>query len=252
MRRKSLAILTAALLALAFAAGAIAQSKTTAKPVRKPIVKGKAKMSKPSASVTAPISGPVSCPVAKDTWVYIFRPDRNYGDGLGWKDRTDPTQDLTVPKMFLGFGGSDKKLALVAFDISKLPKGQIPSKATLRLFNDFAGSAAATEVQAKQVLGEWDELKVTWKTRPQLSAAASTAMLSGAIGYGQDGKWYEWDVTAIVKAWAGGQPNYGIALDPLGDSGVDRDIVCREYAQKAAFAPVLAVEYGGQPDQTKK
>ena len=251
MPGKSIAVLTALVLALAVGAGANTQSKTTVKPARKPVVKGKAKMSQPSAMVTAPAAGTVTCPVTKDTWVYIFRPDRNYGDGLGWKDRTDPTQDLTVPKMFLGFGGADKKLVLVEFDISKLPQGQAPARATLRIYNDYAGSAAATEVQAKQVLGAWDELQVTWKTRPQLGTAVSAATLAGAIDYRQDGKWYEWDVTAIVKAWAGGKPNHGIALDPAGDSGVDRDIVCREYTPKAAFAPVLVVEYGGHADAAR-
>ncbi|HTY08948.1 MAG TPA: DNRLRE domain-containing protein, partial [Candidatus Edwardsbacteria bacterium] len=117
---------------------------------------------------------------------------------------------------------------------------------------DFAGSDAATDVQAKQVLGAWDELKVTWKTQPKLGAAVSTAKLTGSIGYGQDGKWYEWDVTAIVQAWAAGQANCGIALDPAGDSGVDRDFVCKEYAQKAAYAPQLVVEYPGPDNQGKQ
>ena len=258
MPKKLLVIALALFLVLALAADSFAQAKpATVQHARKPAVKGEQKVKEQTAQPTqpakpaVPASGTFTCPVTKDTWVYVFRPDRNYGDGLGWKDRTDPTQDLTVPKIFLGFGGTDKKLALVQFDISKLPKGH-PSKATLRMFNDYAGSAASTDVQAKQVLGAWDELKVTWKTKPQLGTAASTATLTGGIDYGQDGKWYEWDVTAIVKAWADGKPNYGIALDPVGDSGVDRDFVCKEYAQKAAYAPQLVVEYAGPDNKAKE
>jgi hypothetical protein len=187
----------------------------------------------------------VICQVIKDTWIYAFRPDSNYGGGYGWKDRTDPAKDLTVPKMFLGFGGADKKLVLLDFDVSKLPKGVAPKKAVVRLYNDYAGSAAGTEVAAKMVASPWEENKVTWRTAPRMDTAkASVASLRGGITYGQEGRWYEWDVARIVKAWrVGGKPCYGIALDPAGDYGVDRDFVCREYKEKAQYAPVLEVEY---------
>ncbi|MCU0606793.1 MAG: DNRLRE domain-containing protein [Candidatus Edwardsbacteria bacterium] len=195
----------------------------------------------PDAKTTA---GGFICPVSQDTWVYAFRPDRNYGDGLGWKDRTDPTQDLTVPKVFLGFGGTDEKLGLFRFDTNALPQGRKPSRATLRAYNDFAGSDAALTLEAKAVLGPWEESKVTWKTRPQLGPAVASLTLKGAIGYGQSGRWCEWDVTAIVAGWAAGTPSFGIALDPVGEAGVDRDFVCKEYAKMAGYAPQLVVEYG--------
>ena len=240
------------ILLLGLTAALTAQTKPVAR-VRKPKMKMKAVVKDPTKTAKiSPVSGTFTCPVSKDTWVYIFRPDRNYGDGLGWKDRTDPTQDLTVPKMFLGFGGTDKKLALVQFDIAKLPARRRPAKAVLRMYNDYAGSAAATDVQAKAILSPWEEAKVIWKTRPQMGEAVSAITLKGGIDYGQAGIWYEWDVTAIVAAWASGTPNHGIALDPVGDSGVDRDFVCKEYAQKAEFAPQLVVEYAGPADAQKQ
>jgi hypothetical protein len=253
MRTRTAAIGLTVILSMGLASIGASPGTPATSAARKPRQKGKAIVSRrtiPAAPSAA--AGTIACPVSKDTWVYVFRPDRNYGDGLGWKDRTDPTQDLTVPKVFLGFGGADKKLALLQFDLSRLPVRQRPRRAVLRMFNDYAGSAAATEVQAKAIASPWDELTVTWKTRPQLGAAVSGITLAGAIDYGQAGKWYEWDVTAIVAAWTGGKPNYGIALDPTGDSGVDRDFVCKEYAQKAAFAPQLVVEYAGAADATKE
>ncbi|MDP2807113.1 MAG: DNRLRE domain-containing protein [bacterium] len=187
----------------------------------------------------------IVCPVVKDTWVYAFRPDSNYGKGYGWKDRTDKDKDITVPKMFLGFGGADKKAVLLQFDLSKLPKGKLAKKAVIKLYNDFAGSAAETKVDAKMVTKSWDEMKVTWKTKPSwTSAALSTTSLIGAIGYGKAGKWYEWDVTKMILVWmVNKRPNYGIALDPQGDSGVDRDFICKEYQGKEQFYPVLEVTY---------
>ena len=128
------------------AAAAVAQAT-------KPAPAKKAKTAKPKTGkvegkASATIPAKAICPVTKDTWIYAFRPDSNYGGGLGWKDRTDPTKDLTVPKMFLGFGGSDKKVVLLDFDISKLPRGVKPSRAVVRLYNDFAASSAGIEVAA--------------------------------------------------------------------------------------------------------
>ena len=188
--------------------------------------------------------GKINCPVVKDTWVYQFKKDKNYGDGRGWSDITDPSHPVTIPKMFLGFGGSDKKLILVQFDLSQLPKDKPVKKATLRLYNDYSGSNASVQVEAKQVLSDWHEMSVTWNTMPKLAdTAAWSITLSGAFTDQMPGRWYEWDVTKVVDAWQKGEANYGIALDPVGDSGVDRDFVVREYKEKANYAPGLVVEY---------
>jgi hypothetical protein len=187
----------------------------------------------------------ITCPLVKDTWVYAFRPDSNYGRGYGWKDLTDPTKDITVPKMFLGFGGTDIKVILLQFDLSKLPKDQTPVKAEISLYNDFAGSAAETRVSSKMITTPWDEMKVTWRNKPKwTSMKFSTQTLKGAIGYGQGGKWYVWDALKMVNQWVlKGKTNYGMALEPEGESGVDRDFICREYQGKEQFYPVLEVTY---------
>lgn len=190
----------------------------------------------------------ITCPVVKDTWIYAFRPDSSYGRGFGWKDRTDPINDITVPKMFLGFGGADKKAILLQFDLSKLPKGKKAQKAVIKLYNDFAGSEAETKVDVKMVSQPWNETKVTWKTKPSWhTAVVGSASLTGAINYGQPGKWYEWDVTKMILVWmVKNGPNYGIVLDPQGDSGVDRDFVCKEDKGREKFFPVMVVTYENQ------
>jgi hypothetical protein len=244
MTRRSMVVAVAL---VAFTAIAFAQ---TAKPVRKAKV-NKPKTVKVEEQLPVQIPAKAICPVTKDTWIYAFRPDSNYGGGYGWKDRTDPAKDLTVPKMFLGFGGTDKKLVLLDFDVSKLPKGVAPKRAVVRLYNDYAGSAASTRVAARMVLSAWEENKVTWRAAPRLdTAAVSVATLRGGITYGQPGGWYEWDVAGIISAWMVSKtPCHGIALDPVGDYGVDRDFVCKEYKEKAEFAPVLVVDYGTAADK---
>lgn len=182
-------------------------------------------------------------PVA-DTWIYEFRKDKNYGDGKGWQDITDPAKPVTLPKMFLGFGGTDKKIILVKFDTSAIDKNKEVKNASVKLYNDYAGSAASIKVDAKMITSPWEEMKVTYKTAPSVSAQVlSATTLQGSINYGQSGKWYVFDVTEAAKAWQKGSLNYGIMLTPQGDSGVDFDIVAREYNEMSRFAPVLEIEY---------
>ncbi len=186
----------------------------------------------------------INCTVVKDTWIYKAKPDKNYGDGGGWKDITDPYNPVTIPKLFLGFAGTDKEIVLLEFDISNLPRDKRPKRAIVKLYNDYSGTDAPTQVGARQILSPWDEMAATWKTAPKLSDnTVSIVTIKGARSEREGGKWYEWDITPIVERWLSGEPNYGIALEPLGEYGVEREFVCREYEEKAKLAPVLEVEY---------
>lgn len=80
--------------------------------------------------------------------------------------------------MFLGFGGADKKMVLLDFEVTQLPKNVVPKKSgSLRLYNDFAGSAASTQVASKMVLGPWEENKVNWRNAPKLDTATAPAVI---------------------------------------------------------------------------
>ena len=179
--------------------------------------------------------------VTADTWVYQFKPNKNYGDGRGWADITDPTKSVTVPKMFLGFGGSDKKTVLLKFDTSRLKKDKPVKKATVCIYNDYAGSAASVKVAAKMISSAWDEMKVTYNTRPKTAGQVLSTLT--VVNKPNKGQWLTWDVTAAVKAWQSGKANNGIMLDPQGEYGVDFDIIAREYKGQSAYYPKLEVSY---------
>ncbi|MEO0162789.1 MAG: DNRLRE domain-containing protein, partial [candidate division WOR-3 bacterium] len=140
--------------------------------------------------------------------------------------------------------GTDKEIVLLQFDITNLPKDKKPKRAVVKLYNDYSGSDAPTQVAAKQILSPWEEMTVTWKTAPKLSDnVVSVITIKGARSEREGGIWYEWDVTQILEKWLAGEPNYGIALDPVGEYGVEREFVCREYKEKSNFVPTLEVEY---------
>lgn len=183
-------------------------------------------------------------PVEADTWVYAFRPDKNYGDGGGWADITNPNMSVTLPKMFLGFGGTDIKIVLLKFDTKDMKKHAVIKKAVAKVYNDYAGSDAAQKIDAKMITSEWKENTITFNTRPSLDdRVLSTVTIKGAIGNKQPGRWIEFDVTAAVQHWQKGGANFGIALVPQGDHGVDFDLVAKEYKAKASYAPKLEIEY---------
>lgn len=187
-------------------------------------------------------AGAETLKVTADTWVYQFRPNKNYGDGFGWLDITNPDDPTSMPRLFLGFGGEDKKLVLLKFDTSKLNRPV--KKATLMVFNDFAGSDAGILVDAKKITKDWDEKKVTWNKTPDMDETPlSTTQMKGGIGMRGPGRWYKWDVTKAVQDWQKGGANYGIALDPQGDHGVDFQVICKESKGHQSHFPKIDVQY---------
>jgi len=204
---------------------------------------------KPSArgpmamETTTGASGATTFTDMADTWVYAFRPDKNYGDGLGWKDITNPGQEYSVPRLFIGFGGTDIKIGLIKFDLGGLDRSRPVKSAKLLLYNCFAGSDAALNVDAKFIKEPWDESTVTFKTKPAAGELLSTTTLQGGRNYNDPGKWYSFDVTAAVQAWQSGAGNNGIMLLPQGESGVDFEFVCKESAGAAERGPKLEVSY---------
>jgi hypothetical protein len=186
--------------------------------------------------------GPQACKVTADTWIYQFRPDKNYGDGYGWKDITGPDSKAT-PRIFIGFGGTDIKIGLFKFDLSGLDKKKPVKSAALKLYNCFAGSDAGVKVDAKLITAPWKESAVTYRNRPSAGETLATVLLKGGRNYNDPGKWYSFDVTKAVQAWQKGTPNNGIMLLPQGEYGVDFEFVCKESAGGAERGPKLEVSY---------
>ncbi|MFA4843377.1 MAG: DNRLRE domain-containing protein [Candidatus Margulisiibacteriota bacterium] len=183
-----------------------------------------------------------TCKVTADTWIYQFRLNKNYGDGYGWKDITGPVATAT-PRIFIGWGGSDKKIGLLKFDLTGLNKTKPVKSASVLLYNCFAGSAAAQLVDVRMITAPWTESKVTYQNRPSAGAVLSTTNLQGSRNYKTEGKWYKFDVTKAAQAWQKGTANNGVMLDPQGDGGVDFEFVCKESAGGAERGPKLEINY---------
>lgn len=109
--------------------------------------------------------------------------------------------------------------ALLQFDISSVPAGSTIISASLGLFPYFAMAQAqapdapqALSLVPEAVLSGWDEMTVTWNSRP-----ASASQGDPALGW-SDTQWNWFDVTNIARHWAAGAANYGIKLKPADSS----------------------------------
>jgi hypothetical protein len=100
--------------------------------------------------------------------------------------------------------------SFVTFDLSKLGPGRIHT-AHLRLFGRLTGNAPAraVRVSVSAASGAWAKGRLTWNHRPTIvGAPLATADIAGA-----QARWYDWDLSAFLKAQqAGGRSVVTLAL----------------------------------------
>jgi hypothetical protein len=82
----------------------------------------------------------------RDTELWVAYPNANYGD-----------QDH--------FSVDDNESGVLAFDLSAVPAGLVPVKATLRVVTTDAASSDGGTVLLYRVLESWDEATATWMLR---------------------------------------------------------------------------------------
>nr|WP_169806288.1 DNRLRE domain-containing protein [Herbidospora sakaeratensis] len=140
-----------------------------------------------------------------------------------------------APRHYVGaFPDGSRGRAYLKFDVPSV-EGRITS-ATLRLAVDSAPAChpgAQEGVQVSRVTTPWDPYDLHWGGTP-----ASTP--DGAAVAGEDCEtppaFLEWPVTDIVRAWATGAQNYGLAVD-----GSDGYWVFASGESADLAPPVLAV-----------
>ena len=113
-------------------------------------------------------------------------------------------------------GGTDDRRTFLKFDsanLSGLSSPQIAS-AVIRLYVDRVDGDGVVTVAS--VLADWSETMITWNNMPATGAVLASRSFSSA----EEGTVVSIDITSQVKAWADGNPNYGLALLPNAGSGV--------------------------------
>ena len=108
-------------------------------------------------------------------------------------------------------GWGDTYRTFVKFPVSGFPVNYTAVRLSIFCYDNNSSSIGGQSVGQTQLspTSAWDQ-NITWQNQPGLSVIRS---LPGTPAVGQ---WLEIDLTAQVQAWISGQPNNGVALDPVG------------------------------------
>lgn len=151
---------------------------------------------------------------------------------------------------------------IIQGDLPVLPGGATVVSATLELYQYTWSLGADAQFTLHQILVPWDELTSNWNdasagtpwSAPGMAAGvdyAAAAAATATSGIANNGSYVSWDITALVTAWYGGAPNYGVRMNgPLGDvaAGDPRDGVAGfNTSENSSFKPHLIINYVPEP-----
>ncbi len=153
-----------------------------------------------------------------DTYVASASPTTNYGSLTSFR--------IGRPSL------TDTDYGLIRFDLSTLPPNAVILTATLEL----SGTTTSAGLRAYQANSAWNELTVTWNTRPSPLTKFAPTSYSG-IG------WQRWSVASLVQDWASGTlSNHGFLILQAGTTFETTDFQSRE----SAFDPRLTIYFTTQ------
>jgi len=159
-----------------------------------------------------------------DAYIWAAAPDNNGG-----------TSDM----LYAGLVGSGEKRSLIRFDLGVIPAGVIVDSATLYL---YLTTASYQIVRVHEITATWSETGVTWNNfGNSFAPAQSASFLADSTGF------HSADVTELVRAWAGGTPNYGLLLE---ENLVGFDAFKSSEYSDIPYRPALEVCYYPQPTKT--
>ena len=132
--------------------------------------------------------------VTTDTWVE----DPNYADSqLGSDELRTGTYD----------GGTHRARAYMKFDVSKYV-GKHITDTNLRLYSYYSStcSTGGSGMRARRVTTSWDSSTIAFDNLPEVTGTGEV-INTGAWGYNSTcpANYSNWDIDAIVQAWAAGQ-----------------------------------------------
>ncbi|WP_411103913.1 DNRLRE domain-containing protein [Streptomyces sp. cmx-4-9] len=139
--------------------------------------------------------------VTTDTWVQT--PDY-------------PDSQVSSPELKTGTydGGADKARSYLKFDVSKF-KGKHVTDTNLALYSFYSSTCATTGAgtQVRRITSDWSSSDITWGSQPSTTTAGAVTN-KAALGYNAScpAGTVNFDIDAIVQAWADGSPNYGLQL----------------------------------------
>jgi hypothetical protein len=140
-------------------------------------------------------------------------------------------------------GGSNESPGLIRFNLAGQPAERL-TRAVLYLYGLNAPDNVVIDLY--RVTGAWDELEVTWNTRPAWEAdSLGQVTISSADDF--NCFWAIELPPELVRGWIdGSQPNHGLAIQ-VSDTSAVIHISSREDPEENGRRPRLSLEYGPEP-----
>ncbi|MGW0950021.1 DNRLRE domain-containing protein [Streptomyces sp. NPDC002623] len=187
------------------------------------------------ATATYPVTVDPTTTLAVTTDTWLQTPD--------YPDSQVSSQEL---KSGTYDSGSDLARSYLKFDVSKFA-GKHITDTNFALYNYYAStcSTSGSGTTVRRITSSWASTSVTWATRP---SSTGTGAVVNLVPHGYDSScpaaWSNWDIDAIVQAWADGSPNYGVMVYGTSetDSTTWRRFRSANYTT-AGYAPKLTVTY---------
>lgn len=140
--------------------------------------------------------------VTTDTWVQT-------------PDYTDSQVSSTELKSGTYDGGSDIARSYLKFDVSKFA-GKHITDTNLALYSYYSStcSTSGAGTQVRRITSSWSSSDVTWSAQPSTTTTGAVTS-TAAKGYSSTdcpAGTVNFDIDAIVQAWASGSTNYGLQV----------------------------------------
>ncbi|MFI1018631.1 DNRLRE domain-containing protein [Streptomyces sp. NPDC020965] len=208
---------------------------------------------------------------ADGTQTLVLTPDAAYFDrDLTYPVTVDPTSTLAattdtwvatnyndsqVSSAELKSGtydaGTTKARSYLHFDVARF-KGKRITDTNLALYSYYSSTCATgAGTQVRRVTGAWNSSNITWAAQPATTTAGAVTS-TAAKGYNAScpAGTIDFDVDAIVQAWADGQPNHGLRVAGASetDSTTWRRFRSANYVSgDGSQEPHLTVTYNSYP-----
>ncbi|MHC3475483.1 DNRLRE domain-containing protein, partial [Streptomyces sp. 7R007] len=178
--------------------------------------------------------------VTTDTWVQT-------------PDYPDSQVSSTELKSGTYDGGTDIARSYLKFDVSAF-KGKHITDTNLALYSYYSSTCATSGAgtQVRRITSSWSSSDVTWSTQPSTTTTGAITN-KAALGYSSTdcpGGTMNFDIDAIVQAWADGSANYGLQVRGAdeGDSSTWRRFRSANYVSgDNSVEPHLTVTYNSYP-----
>jgi hypothetical protein len=160
--------------------------------------------------------------------------DAQIGDGDVAHSNHEADEDLVI-----NWGGNNRSIGLLQFDLGAIPSFAMVSSATLTLYHS-ANTNVGQRYDVFRTTSAWDEATVTFNTRPTFDPVEFSSLV---IPEDLDDVFRTWDVTALVSGWVNGSfPNHGMWIEEVPIAGDGTAYFLSSDASEV-FRPSLTVEW---------